>query len=77
MQRSGSNNSGMKSQPDDLISTAEAARILKLSVQQVRQHARAKPPHNLPSVRIGRDWLFRRADVNSFQRRPVGKPKKT
>jgi excisionase family DNA binding protein len=63
---------GMGNKPDELISTAEAARVLKLSVQQVRTHARNG---NLPAQRVGRDWVFRRKDVNAFTPAPRGRPK--
>jgi excisionase family DNA binding protein len=45
---------------DDLITTAEAAGLLGRSPRQVRQHA---ANGNLPGRQVGRDWLFRRADV--------------
>lgn len=67
----------MKHTDDDLISTAEAARILGLSVQQVRHHARATDSaHRLPGQMVGRDWVFRRGDVKAFKPRGRGKPKK-
>lgn len=64
---------GMKSNPDELLTTEEAARILGKSVQVVRQHARKG---NLPGKMIGRDWVFRRGDVEAFTPAPRGRPKK-
>jgi excisionase family DNA binding protein len=63
----------MKPSDDDLIPTAEAARILGLSVQQVRTHARK---NRLRGQLVGRDWVFRRGDVKAFKPAPVGKPPK-
>lgn len=56
---------------DDLITTAEAARILDLSERQVRDHARLG---NLPARRFGRDWMFVRRDVKAFTPRERGRP---
>ena len=62
---------------DDLITTAQAAELLGVSVQQVRAYARIEDEaHRLPGKLIGRDWLFRRGDVKAYKPRPRGKPKK-
>jgi excisionase family DNA binding protein len=55
--------------PELPITAAEAARILGLSPQQVRTHAREG---RLKAVRVGRDWLFARTDVESFTPAPRG-----
>jgi excisionase family DNA binding protein len=57
---------------DDLLTSAEAARILKVTRQQVCTHARAG---RLPGKLVGRDWVFRRGDVKVFVPAPRGKPK--
>ena len=61
----------MKKSPDDLIDTAEAAKILGLSPRTVRQHANLG---NLIGKRIGRDWVFRRGDVAAFKPKDPGWP---
>lgn len=57
--------------PDDLLTTADAAAALGLSPRTVRQHAEAG---HLAGRRVGRDWLFRRGDVAAFTPRPRGRP---
>ncbi|MBN9120719.1 MAG: helix-turn-helix domain-containing protein [Planctomycetes bacterium] len=56
---------------DDLLSTREAARLLEVTPQQVRTHARAG---RLAGKLVGRDWVFRRGDVKAFVPAPRGRP---
>lgn len=44
----------------DLLTAAEAARVLRLNVKRVQALAREG---RLPAVRIGRKWLFPRQDL--------------
>jgi len=60
----------------DLITTAEAAVILKVTAVRVRQLIRAE---QLTSQKRGRDHLLERSEVERFDknsRRPGGRPKK-
>jgi molybdopterin-binding protein len=45
---------------DDLLTAEQAGRLLHLHVKRVQGLARAG---RLPASRIGRKWLFRRADI--------------
>lgn len=45
---------------DDLITAAEAAKLLHLHVKRVQQRARAG---ELPATRFGRKWLFSRSKL--------------
>lgn len=49
---------------NDPIPTSVAAKILKLSPSRVRALALAGV---LPAVRVGRDWVYERADVRAFK----------
>jgi excisionase family DNA binding protein len=60
---------------DDLIPLAEAAQILKLGVSTVRQHATAG--HIPGARRIGRNWVFRRGDVEKWKPARRGRPPKS
>jgi excisionase family DNA binding protein len=60
-----------KRSPDDLLTTAEAAKLAKKKARTMRQHAERG---NIPARRIGRDWLFRRGDVEAFRPRKPGRP---
>lgn len=55
-----------------LIPTAEVARLLGRSPQAIREYARRGL---LPALAIGRDWLFRPADVAAFAPPKMGRPK--
>jgi molybdopterin-binding protein len=44
----------------DLLNVREAAEVLRLHPKRVQQLARAG---QLPAVRVGRKWLFRRGDL--------------
>ena len=48
----------------DLIDTDAAAGLIGCDPRTVRRHAAAG---RLPAVALGRDWLFRRADVLAFR----------
>jgi excisionase family DNA binding protein len=55
-----------------MLTTAQAAKLLRLSPRQVREHAEAG---RLPAVKFGaRAWMFRRADVEAFTPDPPGRP---
>lgn len=58
----------------DHLTTREAADRLDLSIRQVQTLIRRG---HLPAERLGRDWAIMPADVEAFQRRPVGRPRKT
>lgn len=57
----------------ELLTTEQAARELKMTVQCVRHHARGG---RLPTVRLGRCWFYRREDVLAFVPRKRGRPRK-
>lgn len=57
----------------EYLTTEEAAERLGLSKRQVQ--ALIKKGH-LPAEWVGDIWLLKPADVETFQRRPVGRPKK-
>jgi excisionase family DNA binding protein len=60
----------------DPISSAAAAELLELSPSRVRALALAG---KLKGFRVGRDWVYERADVMKFkskERRGPGRPKK-
>ena len=50
---------------DPLLTTTEAARFLHLHVKRVQALARAR---RLPGVRVGRKWLFPRAQLEAMTR---------
>lgn len=49
----------------ETLSASEAATILRLHVKHVQRLARAG---RLPASRVGRKWLFRRADLEALLR---------
>jgi len=57
------------------MTVAEVAAILGVNDSRVRQLARAGALHG---ERVGRDWIFRPADIEAYQltRRKVGRPRK-
>ena len=55
---------------EDLMTAVDVAAVLGVNTSRVRQLARAG---QLKGERVGRDWLFRRADVEEYERpRPRG-----
>jgi molybdopterin-binding protein len=52
----------------DTLSAEEAARLLHLNVKRVQGLARAG---KLPAARVGRKWLFRRAELEAMLGRPA------
>lgn len=56
---------------DDLLTTAQAAKLRGWPVRTVRAYA---AQGLLPARQLGRDWLFRRADVLAFERPKMGRP---
>jgi excisionase family DNA binding protein len=57
---------------EDYITTQEAARILNMTVQGVRQRARQG---DLGAVKFGGVWFLRRDDVIEYRDRVRGKAK--
>lgn len=56
---------------EDLMTAVDVAAVLGVNTSRVRQLARAG---SLKGERVGRDWLFRRADVEEYERtRPRGR----
>ena len=56
---------------EDLMTAVDVAAVLGVNTSRVRQLARAG---SLKGERVGRDWLFRRADVEEDERtRPRGR----
>lgn len=68
----------MTNQPIDAseyLTVPEAAKLMGKTPQWVRKLAQRfvnQEPDGIPAVRIGRDYLIRRADVENFQANPVG-----
>ena len=57
---------------EDLLTTDQAAKVLKLHVKRVQALARAG---QLPATRVGRKWLFPRAQLEArLGRREVQQP---
>ncbi len=52
----------------DLLSASEAAGILRLHPKRIQHMARMG---RLPAVRVGRKWLFRRADLERLLGTPL------
>ena len=50
---------------EDLMTAVEVSALLGVNTSRVRQLARAG---SLKGERVGRDWLFRRADVEEYER---------
>jgi hypothetical protein len=62
------------SDPDELLTTTQAAAIIGRGERQVREYAeRGLLPGRLLSPRT---WVFRRADVEAFDPPKMGRPKK-
>lgn len=59
----------------DLMDVKEVAALLGVTVGRVRQLAQAGI---IPAEKVGRDWVFIRADVEEFATRPrrPGRPSK-
>mgnify|MGYP006277221779 CR=1 FL=1 len=60
---------GRKHTEDDLISTTEAAQIQGVVGSRIRQLILSG---ELPAQRVGRTWVLKRSDVESFKRKPRG-----
>ena len=56
---------------EDLITAAEAAKLLHLNVKRVQFLARSG---ELPAVRYGRKWLFNRVALLATRGKPLGAP---
>lgn len=56
-----------------LLTTAEVAAYLGLSLRQVQTLAKSG---DLPAEKHGRDYVVRSEDLEQFTRRPVGRPRK-
>lgn len=56
----------------EYLTTQEAADRLGLSKRQVQTLIKRG---QLPAERVGHIWLLKPEDVETFQRRPVGRPK--
>jgi excisionase family DNA binding protein len=57
----------------DLLSTAEVAR--RLGVTRAWAARMMKDGH-LPAQKVGRSYVVRAEDLEQFERRPVGRPRK-
>lgn len=55
---------------EDLITVAEAAKILNRSIEQVRRYLREG---KLPGQRIGQQWFIARADLERLRRKAPDK----
>src|SRR5437867_10858674 len=53
----------------DILTAAEAGQMLRLDVRRVQALARTG---KLPAVRVGRRWLFHRAELERLVGRPAG-----
>lgn len=58
----------------EYLTTQQAAECLGLSVRQVQTLIKKG---DLPARRFGHAWQIKRKDVEDFERRPVGRRKKT
>jgi excisionase family DNA binding protein len=56
---------------DELISVAQAAQLLKLTPQRIRNYIR---DGRLPAMQVGRAFVLQRSDVLKVQRRGPGRP---
>ena len=58
-----------------LLTTPQAAALMDRDPSLVRRLARAG---RLPAIKQGRDWLYKREDLEAFARidRPCGRPRK-
>ncbi len=56
---------------EDWLTTAEVARRFGISVRRVQALIRAG---RLPARKHGRDWLIASAAIETFPRRPPGRP---
>ena len=55
---------------EEIITTPEAASILAVSERRVRELcARGQ----LPAVKVARDWIIRRADIDAYRKLPEGR----
>jgi excisionase family DNA binding protein len=61
----------MTKSPDELISVAQAAQLLKISPQRIRNFIR---DGRLPAMQVGRAFVLQRSDVLKVQRRGPGRP---
>lgn len=57
-----------------IISTAEAARRLKVSPSRVRAMIKAK---RLKAMKVGHEWLIDPKDLDAVKDRKVGRPHKS
>lgn len=57
-----------------MLTAAEAAQLLHLNVKHVQRLAHAG---RLPATRVGRKWLFRRADLDALLGVPAAAPPPT
>lgn len=57
----------------EYLTTKEAAERLGLSVRQVQTLIKQG---DLPATKFGHAWKIKRKDVDTFQRRPVGRRRK-
>ena len=56
----------------DLLSTADTALMLGVSVTRIMQLMKSG---RLQAWKIGGNYLFARADVRAFRKRPTGRPR--
>jgi excisionase family DNA binding protein len=59
---------------DDLITTAEAAERLKLTIRAVQKMIEAE---RLPARKVGRDYLIDPADLENIPKQAAGRPPKS
>jgi len=48
---------------DEVMTTEDASRYLKLSIQTVKQRAKER---RIPAARIGRNWRFLRSELDKW-----------
>ena len=54
-----------------IVGTPQAAALLEVSGQRIRQLAATG---ELPGVKIGQNWVFALETIESFERKPRGRP---
>jgi excisionase family DNA binding protein len=62
-----------KTSPDDILSTAQAAEELGLSINRVNVLLNSG---RIPASKLGWAWMIRRGDLEAVRNRPTGRPRK-
>lgn len=58
---------------ENLLTTQQASKILGVNPSRVRQFILEG---RLPAIKIGRDWIISKDDLNKVANRKAGRPKK-